>query len=409
MEETMARTRNKAAVCGSALALLIWAAVPAWAAVKWVENFGVDSGACGASFTTPCRTIDQAITNASPLDVILVGPGVYGDIDGDGSFTTPGDEAAEIGSGCNCVVKVNKRLTILSRRGTAATVIRYSVQNDASIVDISASRSVFRGFTLYGGSRSSSFSPTSLGLQIEPNSDYVVAVSNRGLNAGTVAFSVQGSTDVLVANQALDSTAGAFAGFDVDIGAKSVLSSNLAVGYRDFGFFVAGVASGTVLAANQAQGNGEGFDDTGSNSILAANMASANATYGFFLEGLNGLARGNIASANGLFGFGIAPQNKLLASSAIGNQQGGVLAENVGGTISANNIFGNGIVANDNGDLNCGIENVSGGTVTATYNFWGTSVGPGTAMSPAPEPADNACDYLGSNTITAPFATVRFP
>ena len=78
----------------------------AHAAVQYVENYGVDSASC--AFASPCRTISRAVTNASAGDTIIVGPGRYGDIDGDNAFTTSGDEAAEIGSGCNCVLKVDK-------------------------------------------------------------------------------------------------------------------------------------------------------------------------------------------------------------------------------------------------------------------------------------------------------------
>jgi hypothetical protein len=61
------------------------------AATLWTSNVGSDSGSCGAS-ASPCRSISQAIANASDGDTIWVGPGHYGDVNGDGTFTGPGDE-----------------------------------------------------------------------------------------------------------------------------------------------------------------------------------------------------------------------------------------------------------------------------------------------------------------------------
>src|SRR3989304_4802764 len=84
------------------------------AATLHVRNNGQDSGTCGAA-ASPCRSISQAIANAVAGDTLMVGPGRYGDLDGDGNFTSPGEEAAEDGSGCFCMIKVDKALTIGSR------------------------------------------------------------------------------------------------------------------------------------------------------------------------------------------------------------------------------------------------------------------------------------------------------
>jgi hypothetical protein len=52
---------------------------------------GVDSAACGSP-KSPCRSISQAIENASDGDTIEVGAGRYGSISGSADFTGPGDE-----------------------------------------------------------------------------------------------------------------------------------------------------------------------------------------------------------------------------------------------------------------------------------------------------------------------------
>src|SRR5712692_1255858 len=97
------------AVVGLVLARLGGAAM---AATFIVANNGVDSSTCGAA-NTPCRSISRAIANALAGDTIIVGPGRYGDLNRDGAFTDPGEEAAEVGFGCNCMIKVNKQVTLM--------------------------------------------------------------------------------------------------------------------------------------------------------------------------------------------------------------------------------------------------------------------------------------------------------
>jgi len=57
-----------------------------------VANNGVDSDICGAA-SAPCRSISQAIANAADGDTVVVGPGRYGDLNGDGRLGGPGEEA----------------------------------------------------------------------------------------------------------------------------------------------------------------------------------------------------------------------------------------------------------------------------------------------------------------------------
>jgi hypothetical protein len=49
----------------------------------------------------------------------VVGPGVYGDIDGDGHSVTPGDEVAS--PGCDCAIAITKSVTVESSAGAGAT------------------------------------------------------------------------------------------------------------------------------------------------------------------------------------------------------------------------------------------------------------------------------------------------
>ena len=79
---------------------------PALAAKLTVASNGVDEATCGAA-ASPCRSIGRAIANAAAGDTIEVGPGRYGDLNRINGFTDPGDEPAEIGSGCLCMIKVD--------------------------------------------------------------------------------------------------------------------------------------------------------------------------------------------------------------------------------------------------------------------------------------------------------------
>ncbi len=115
-----------------------------------VENNGVDSAVCGSA-TSPCRSISQAITNASEGDRVVVGPGRYGDLNRNGTVE-PGEEAAEVGFGCECLIKLNKRITLESRGGAGVTVMDQGSANVSHGVRIQVSGAEFggegRGFTL---------------------------------------------------------------------------------------------------------------------------------------------------------------------------------------------------------------------------------------------------------------------
>src|SRR5438477_644844 len=90
-----------------------------------VANNGVDSGGCGSS-SSPCRSITRAIVNARVSgiagDTILVGPGVYGDLNRNGTL---GDSAGEEvpSAGCGCMLSINWPVILESTDGAAATVI----------------------------------------------------------------------------------------------------------------------------------------------------------------------------------------------------------------------------------------------------------------------------------------------
>jgi len=57
----------------------------------YVANNGVDSITCGPS-VSPSRSITQGITNAAPGDTVIVNPGKYGDVNGNGTLGESGEE-----------------------------------------------------------------------------------------------------------------------------------------------------------------------------------------------------------------------------------------------------------------------------------------------------------------------------
>jgi len=363
------------------------AAQPAEAATLYVANNGLDSATCGAT-KEPCRSLSRAIQNASPKDRILVGPGLYGDLNRDGMFTpATGEEAAEVGLGCRCMIKVDKQLTIESRAGAGATVLDAGGAA-ASVVAVLADKVTFgqvkKGFTLTGGQD---------GLNID-------LTLLPGPRTGTEKVRVAGNL----------ATANSNIGFLVD-GPRHLLNANLAIGNGAFGFRIIGTDFGTglgtdlVLTGNWAVGNTEdGFAVSGEvdgRITLAANTASSNGFAGFFLDGADFELRANVATANALAGFDVRGHgHSLIGNAAIGNRGPGISGVGDGEatvTIMRNNIYGNDPVDN------CGLNNQIGGNpipIVATNNFWGAASGPGA------DPADQICNSGAGSVITsAPVAS----
>ncbi|HKC49588.1 MAG TPA: right-handed parallel beta-helix repeat-containing protein [Myxococcota bacterium] len=303
---------------------------------------GVDAPSCGPA-KSPCRSISQAIANAAAGDTIIVGPGYYGDLDGDGVFGETGEETAEIGSGCDCVVKIDKRLGVRSRDGATATVI------DAAGLVISA-------VSILGSGAASA----SLG----------------GANAG---FTLRG---------------GQGAGVIVDAAASGVgLAGNVALRNAGDGFIVAGVAA-RVTGNRALENDGSGFQFAGDGVMASGNAASANGGDGFFCFALGGSVQKSVASGNVGYGFeAIFADFEFHSVAALGNGIGGVFFDASSGSLTASSLIGNG----RGGGVNCGVVNDTGGAIVATGNYWGAATGPGA------DPADDACDGTSATTTTAPF------
>jgi len=307
---------NRGTLLLGVVGLLLGLCAQADAATLHVANNAVDSGTCGTEID-PCRSISQAITNASAGDTIVIGPGHYGDLNRNGTFGEAGEEKAEVGFGCQCMVKVDKPLTLKSRDGADATVLDASGAA-ISVVQIEASDVVFgtlgHGFTLTGGAKNVCFFG---GVLIAASTNGVQVAGNQAIANGCFGFLVTGGTG-------------------------HVLRGNLASANFLHGFFLAG----------------------GDRVTLQGNRSVANGGHG---------VRGD-----GFVVFG--SRHTLIGNAALGNTAGFGISVTGGAdhTISKNNIYGNNIENITGAGPNCGLVNlVSEGTLNATHNFWGASSGPG--------------------------------
>ena len=410
-------------------ALLLGLSYGSHAATLNVANNGVDSGVCGPT-ADPCRSINQAIMNASPGDRIRVGPGSY----------TPTTETPP--SCAACMVEVNKDISLESVNGAGATILDVELTN-VHVVQVTPAGAGARigrrrrGFTMRGsGDRNGllvDVGATGVNIQgnvatrndgfgFELNNDESVQDNIAALN-GSNGFRVNSSADGarLQRNVAQENSGGFLVGAGaVNIRAeKNEATNNTSNGFefqndgaivRDNssrhnsldGFDIR-ILTGGTFQRNLAHNNGsEGFDlsQTTSGNTFTGNLAGANGNNGFDLtSGLDNTFNRNVASgneANGFRAFSSSTGNSLQENAIFGNLQEGISTNTADMTIEDNNIFGN-----DSAGGNCGVENLSSDPLTAENNYWGAATGPGA------EPADDACENPGMIT-TAPFAAQPF-
>jgi hypothetical protein len=322
-------------------------------ATLFVANNGTDVAGCGA-YKAPCRSISRAIRDATPGDWIVVGPGRYGDLDLDGAAGEAGEESGPL-LGCDCMVLVDKPVTLLSSQGATTTVIDAGLGPDPSVVAAVRIRAdhVRFGFPRHGFTVTRAL--RHVGLSIDSGTGVTLAGNISTFNAG--GFSIGGEANLVEHN-----IAASIDGISFDVGGQH-----------------------QVLRYNLAFGSGQGFLLSGSGHVLTRNASNANAT-GFDLAG------------GGAY---------LSENAAVGNLNAGIyLRPGTDATIRRMNVFGNGTGLISSLDVprpqNCGIFNRSGREVTTERVYWGTASGPGT------DPADAACDAEGSKTLVFPVATRPF-
>jgi hypothetical protein len=449
---------------GLATGLLTLAGNVCAAGVTWrVTNDGTDSASCGNP-ASPCRSISQAMENASAGDFVSVGAGIYGNISGDGSFTHPGDEHPQLlphhrvsAQPSGCIVCITKPLKVLSLHGAASTIIVGTAASGyPATVQIASPGATFgnvgHGFTITG--------TNSIGVYVDQD---VGAVLQQNINIG-------GNVDIG------DGIGFAFNGLEFrdrpcpdpscTATATVFFTNNEATG-SGTGFYLQDNAyTGTaVFKNNVASGGGSGFlVETGTQSIsgaavgvgnvsLSNNVAAHNSGYGFSLA-QTGPIVGNSAFANSAAGFLVVPGAVFQGNSAIGNGGPGLIVQASADVFddynndpqdqfrvfNHNNFYGNDrnrpalVLVEPNGggpgvspgpSAHCGILNVGKAAAVpgapgpvngdapspvivqkATDNFWGSAKGP-SPTGPG-DAAGGACDQNGGVTISKPFATVEF-
>jgi len=351
-----------------AVALTLIQATGAHAGKLVVAAYGVDAPDCGAKIA-PCRSISQAIANADPGDTIEVGPGRYGDLDGNGAVG-PGDEAMLAG----VAIRVTKPLRIVSRDGSGVTVIDASgVQAGVGIyssgVVLGARK---RGFTITGASSWGAFCDTAVrDVRIEGN-------WARGNYHGFLAS-----------------------------GERVSVIGNRAIANEDTGFVIG--ATESYVADNVAIANRQGIFARGADSTLAGNVVSANGpsgtTAGIYVRARTRL-EGNVVSGNRGTGIGIFADgdgtrvvgNRIAGNTGIGIEIGG--GQPVGDlVVTRNDVLGNNVLRSPGGAENCGLANGTGSPLAAPANYWGAAGGPGS------DPADATC---GNAVVIEPVAAKSF-
>jgi hypothetical protein len=302
----------------SVVAMVLVALAPcAYAKTIFIANNGADSSTCGPTGHAPCRSITQGIHNAANGDLIIVGPGKYGDLNGNGVLGEPGEETPA--ANCFCMLAVNKSVTIVSSDGAAATVI------DARTVD------VFNNvvFTANG------------------------AVFGRAGLGFTVTETKAATTNCF--------------GIDLSNARGVTVEGNLVVSSHP-------CPGGGISAAGSNPGRGLIQDnqvvgwDTGIN--VGPNIVNRNAVQlnGLGINGFGAAVTGNFVTGNQT---GIEANNSkssVTGNAVVGNGIG-ILESSFDGTIpkvESNNIFGN---------SSCG-ANFADANVVATNNYWGRATGP---------------------------------
>lgn len=326
-------------------ALLLILAPGAYGANKlYVANNGVDSASCGGK-ETPCRSITQGIANAAAGDTIVVGPGKYGDLNGNGTLGETGEETPAVL--CGCMLAVDKSVTLVSSDGAAVTNIdATTILGVGTNVAITASGVQFgaprQGFTV-----TNARAPT---------------VSDPDLSFGFIVFadntSIRGNRVVHV--QAISS------------------------GHFGTGLSVRGQHN--VIEGNEVIGWATGID--------ADSTINQNAVHSGFATGI--LALGAVVTGNIVTdyktGIALVGDPLVLGNAVYGNITGISAVATLGGIkVEGNNIFGNG----------CGLS-TDVANLLADHNFWGAPTGPGA------DPGDDVCGSQAGTAIVTPYATKPF-
>lgn len=345
----MTHSKQSLFILVTAVALSL-AMTPAFAkTIRYVANNGVDGAGCGTS-THPCRSISAAEASSRYGDTIMVGPGVYGDLNHDGVLgNSPGEETGS--PYCSCMIWINESGKVISTGGAEATIL------DARMLDITANVQI-AGPNIAFGEAGKGFTVTGTNA-VDAGFYYGIYLS------GGAGITVAGN-QVLGFGAQMDSRGGqAYAiGVAVDPSVSVVqIQGNQVIGWVAAG--IQGVPQ-TTISKNTAALNGVGLVSSGANIT------------------------GNITAGNTYTGVSMGTGGTVTGNAILGNYYYGIYASDALGTAEQNNIFGNG----------CGVYAYAA-DLNAENNYWGAATGPG------PSPANGTCAGSAFVLLT-PYATTPF-
>jgi len=302
------------------------------AASTYVASHGTDSGSCGSK-TDPCRTINQGIDQASVGGTVIVGPGKYGDLDGDGILGEAGEETPGTVDTSDCMIAIDKQVTVVSSAGAWSTSL-----DPGTAAGLDA--------TVCLGATGTVFGAYGKGFSVE---------SPEFAYAG-VFSTVQAGGSVVAGSQVHCATSGTYG--IVMTHADAQLLSNRAEGGCYLGFFVFG--SGAVVKGNASMKNTAGFSVSGADAVLDSNVSNGN-----------------------YIGMALTVTNLTMTRASVtGNSAYGIgTGMGTTGSIRGSNIVGNGPSGMT---PNCGVY-ADGSAITMDGNWWGAASGPGS------DPADAVC------------------
>lgn len=352
---------------GLALCLATTGIAHAGAIIR-VANNGSDQPGCGGE-ASPCRSITAGIAAAAAGDTILVGPGRYGELDGDDALGGPGEEGGNTG-----VLNITKAVTVLSTHGAGATVIR-GVSGLPIVVFLGVGGVQFgdrnAGFTVYGAN--------SFGVSDgEISNGKVSGNIARGMAAG---FYMQSAGNVEVSyNTAVDNYAIGIAGVGAnDSTGAAYIHHNTIVGNGNGTGIVLGGLGAHRAIANTVSGNDIGLQVSPSPSKVSQNILVDNRLGVAYTE---------------YTGPGAPASTPVVTRNSIVGNRGNALwvgpGANYGITFRQNNIHSNDY---------CAVANLSTLTIDARQNFWGSAAGPGFGS--------DACNYNTGKVLVTPFSATE--
>lgn len=326
-----------------AIALVIAAAPAASAATRYVAVTGTDGPSCGIDALSACRSIGQAIINATPGDTILVGPGRYGDLNLDGFLGGPGEERGA--PGCGCVLALNKNVILVSSGGAAVTMI------DGRTVDVQTNVLLIT----VGGE----FGRPGKGFYVTDTARYNGSYYE---SSGIVID----SENVLVR------------------GNQVFFSRTAQAGRTAYGIITVNDAP-LRIEGNQVTGWYVGISGRGA-AIISKNQVVGNRYVGIASTG--GDVVGNVVT--GTYGHGIAVYySASVTTNAVSMNGNGIyVGAPFNGSVTKNNLSGN----------RCALINDGVYVLQAPNNYWGRPEGPGVSF-------DRICDWYTPVTpvATKPF------